>query len=119
MFRPFCHTIVVPGTLAAAIAYAWTAPMDCTLQHVSMVQSNAGNGRVKIGTSADDDIFLTYTDMGLSGTPVEISAPAGGFRYAATPRIKKGDIVKLNLDHDGASGTAAADACIVLTFEEG
>ena len=34
MFRPFCHTIVVPGTLAAAVQYCWTAPMDCTLQHV-------------------------------------------------------------------------------------
>ncbi len=34
MFRPFCHTIVVPGTLAAAVQYTWTAPMDCTLQHV-------------------------------------------------------------------------------------
>ena len=57
--------------------------------------------------------------MGQSGTPVEVSALDGEFRYAATPRIKKGNIVKLSLDHDGASGTAAADACIVLTFEEG
>ena len=84
-----------------------------------MVQSNAGNGRIKIGTSADDDIFLTYTEMGQSLTPVEVVANEGDFRDGATPRIKKGDIVKLNLDYDGASGTAAADACIVLTFEEG
>ncbi len=83
-----------------------------------MVQSNAGDGRVKIGTSADDDIFMQYVAMGQSNTPVEVQAPAG-FRYSATPRIKKGDIVKLSLDYDGASGTAAADACIVLTYEEG
>ena len=118
MFRPFLLTIGIPGTLTANIVFKYKAPMDCTLQHLSTVQSNAGSGTLKFGTSADDDIFLTATAMGVSGTPGELWAP-DDFRYAYTPRIKKGDIVIFTIDFDGPSGTPAADVFIVATFEEG
>ena len=118
MFRPFLVTIGVPGTLAANIVFKYTAPMDCTMQHLSTVQSNAGDGTLKIGTSADDDIFLTAAAMGKSGAPSEKWAP-DDFRFLATPRIKKGDIIVFTIDYDGAGGTAGADVFIVATFEEG
>lgn len=119
MFRKFQQTIVVPGTLTGAVQYVSTIPSACTIQHVSMVQSNAdGNGRVKIGTSVDDDIFLTYTEMGQNGVPVEL-AVATDFRNDVLPHLNDGDILKLYLDHDGAGGTAAQNATIVITFTEG
>jgi hypothetical protein len=119
MLRKFVQTIVVPGTLTGAIQYAATVPSACTIQQVSMVQSNAdGDGRVKIGTSADDDIFLLYTTMGVSGTPVVLAA-AADFRQAVLPHLDPGDILKLYCDHDGAGGTAAQDVTIVITFTEG
>jgi len=118
MFRPFLVTLNIPGTMAANNTFRWTSPMDCTLQHLSLCQSNAGNGTCKVGTSADDDIFLTATAMGVSNTPVEVLAP-DAFRYATTPRIKRGDIVIFTIDYDGAAGTPAADVSIVATFEEG
>ena len=119
MFRPFVMTFHFPGTMSADTTARWTAPMDCTLQHASLNQSNAGSARIKVGTSADDDVFLSLTNAGVSGTPVELFANLGEFRYGATPRIKKGDILVLTVDHDGAAGTAAADLTVVLTFEEG
>jgi len=118
MLRKFTQTIVVPGTLTGAVDYIATIPSACTIQHVSMVQSNAGNARVKIGTSADDDIFLLYTDLGVSGTPVEISV-ATDWRYDALPHLADGDILQIYIDHDGAAGTAAADVTMVITFTEG
>jgi len=118
MLRKFTQTIVVPGTLSGPVQYVATIPSACTIQHVSMVQSNAGDGRVQIGTSADDDIFLFLTTLGVSGTPVELSV-ATDFRNDVKPHLVAGDILKLYVDHDGASGTAADDVTIVITFTEG
>lgn len=118
MFRKFVQTIVVPGTLTGPVQYTATIPSPCTIQHVSMCQSNAGAGRIKIGLSTDDDVFLVYTNMGITGTPVEL-AVATDFRYDALPHLDKGDILKIYLDHDGAGGTAADDATLVITFTEG
>jgi len=83
-----------------------------------MVQSNAGDARVKIGTSDDDDILLLYTTLGVSGTPVVLSC-ADDFRNDVLPHLDAGDILKIYVDHDGASGTAADDVTIVITFTEG
>jgi len=120
MFRKFCQTIVVPGTLTGPVLYTVTMPSACTIQHVSMVQSNAGgDGRIKIGTPDDDDIFLIYTDMGVSNVPVVLSGPAD-FRYSRLPHLAAGDILKIYVDHDGEeSGTPADDVTIVITFTEG
>jgi hypothetical protein len=118
MLRKFVQTIVIPGTLSAAVQYVATVPSDCTIRHISMVQSNAGDARVKIGTSADDDEFLTYTTLGVSGTPVVLDA-ATDFRYDAFPRLEKDDVLKIYIDHDGIGGTAAQDVTFVLTFQEG
>ena len=118
MLRKFTQTILIPGTLSAPIQYVATIPSPCTIQHISMVQSNAGSARIKIGTSTDDDEFLTYTDLGASGTPVELEAPTD-FRYDAKPHLEDGDIFEVYVDHDGAAGTAADDVTIVITFTEG
>ncbi|MCJ7737450.1 MAG: hypothetical protein MUQ10_09075 [Anaerolineae bacterium] len=119
MFRKFCQTIVVPGTLTGPVSYTATIPSACTIQHVSLCQSNAlGAGRVKMGLSTDDDIFLTYKTMGVSNVPVVLEVPTD-FRNSILPHLAAGDILKLYLDHDGASSTAAQDATIVITFTEG
>jgi len=118
MLGKFTMTIVVPGTLAAAVTFKTTIPSPCTLQHLSMVQSNAGNARVKIGTSADDDAYLAYTEAGQSGTPVTKSA-LSDWIGAARPHLAKDEIFAVYVDHDGDGGTAAADLTMVLTFTEG
>ena len=119
MLRKFIHTIVIPGTLSAGAQYVATIPTPCTIQHVSMVQSNAdGDGRIRIGNSGDNDCYLVYTPMGVSGTPVELKIPAD-FRYDVYPHLAAGEIFKIYIDHDGAGGTAAQDVTIVITFTEG
>ena len=118
MFRKFAHTIVVPGTLSAPVQYTATMPSACTIQQVSMVQSNAGNGRAKMGLSTDDDTFLIYTEMGQTNVPVVLEDEAD-FRSSVRPHLAAGDILKFYIDHDGASGTAADDVTVVITFTEG
>ena len=119
MLRKFVQTIVVPGTLTGPVQYVATIPSPCTIQHISMVQSNAdGDGRVKIGLSTDDDIFSTYVTMGVSGVPVELAC-ADDFQSDVLPHLDAGDIFKLYCDHDGDAGTAAQDVTIVITFTEG
>ena len=118
MLGKFVMTIVIPGTLAAAVDFKTTIPSPCTLQHLSMVQSNAGSARVKIGTSSDDDAYLAYTNVGISGTPVVLSA-LSDWIGSVRPHLSKDEVFAVSVDHDGDGGTAADDLTIVLTFSEG
>jgi hypothetical protein len=120
----FTQAYHVPGTLAADLAIKWTAPFDCTLLHVSAVGSNANNGLLTIGDSADPDEYLTSSSIGDSGTPAEFDGDdfvdtAGNTHGRYYPRIVDGTIVAIALDHDGVGGTATHDFTLVLTFAEG
>ena len=117
MDRIFQQTYHVPGTLAANLDIRFTAPMDCTLLHVSAVASNDSDATLAIGTSDDTDEFLTAAAIGDSQVPVEKTRT--DFEGDQYPRIQDGDVVVLTLDFDGAGGTAAQNVTIVLTFAEG
>lgn len=117
MQRLFQTIFHFPGTLAANITPKWTSPINCTLIHVSAVASNNSDATLKIGTSADDDIFLVAAVIGDSGTPVEFERSS--FVGTQFPRIADGDIIIVTLDFDGAAGTAAANVTIEMTFLEG
>lgn len=120
----FVHSYHIAGTLAANITIYFTVPANCSLEHVSVVGSNANDATLKIGTSGDDDGYKTAAAIGDSGTPVEWDLDNfdgalltdAGKEY---PHILDGTIVVLTLDFDGAGGTAAANVTIVLTFSEG
>ena len=124
MHRKFVQTIHVPGSLAANMDVRWTVPSDCTLVHVSAVASNDSDATLALGTSADADGFLEACVIGDSQTPVEkevadfdgaLLSDAGNEH----PRLSDGDIFVATVDYDGASGTAADDLTLVLTFQEG
>jgi hypothetical protein len=117
MQRKFTQAFHIPGTLAADIAIVFTAPSDCQLVHTSAVASNDSDATLKIGTTSSDAAYLAAGVIGDSNVPVEKERT--DFVDSQFPRISDGDIVKVSLDHDGAAGTAAADATIVLTFVEG
>ncbi len=122
MQRKFSHAFHVPGTLSADIAIKFTAPSDCTLVHVSAVSSNDSDALLTIGTSADADGYVTSGVIGDSGVPVEKAAItdfAGALAGSQFPHIADGVIVVVDVDYDGASGTAANDLTVVLTFVEG
>ena len=122
MNRVFQQAYHIPGTLSADIAIKFTAPFDCQLVHVSAVASNDSDATLKVGTSADDDGYLTAAVIGDSGTPAEkegISDFVGALADSQFPHIVDGTIVTVDLDHDGATGTAAQNVTIVLTFTEG
>ncbi len=117
MFTPVQQVIHITGTLSANVAYRFTAHADMTLKHISAVQSNAGDATLKIGTSADDDLYMTATAVGQSGTPAEFDRD--DFVDDEVKQIRKGTIVVLTVDHDGDGGTAAADLTLVATFTPG
>lgn len=124
MNRIFQQSYHIPGTLAANVSIKFTAPCDCTLLHVSAVGSNANDGKLTIGDSADADEYLTSSAIGDSGTPAEFDGndfvdTAGATHTKYYPRIVDGTIVVIGLDYDGAGGTATDDFTIVLTFAEG
>lgn len=125
MQRKFQQALHIPGTLGADLNIRSTVPSNCTLVHVSAVASNNSDATLALGTSADTDGFLAACVIGDSNTPVE--KDVGDFDGALltidtdleVPRLSDGDILVIILDHDGASGTAAADVTIILTFVEG
>lgn len=126
MQRKFQQAFHIPGSLSANLNIRSTVPSNCTLVHVSAVASNDSDATLAIGTSADTDGFLAACVIGDSATPVE--KDVGDFDGALltlgasddeVPRLSDGDILVIVVDFDGASGTAADDLTLILTFVEG
>ena len=124
MQRVFQQAYHVTGTLGANVVARFTAPCNCTLLHVSAVASNDSDATIIVGDSADTDEYLQSAVIGDSGTPVEFDSADfrdtdGNQQTRYYPRIAVGTIVVVTVDFDGASGTAADDLTVVLTFAEG
>jgi hypothetical protein len=113
----FAHSFHIPGTLTANLNIRFTVPKDCQLLHVSASNSAATNGTFILGTSADDDAYLTTADIGDSNVPNEFTK--ANFVGTEYPHIVDGTIFVITVDYDGASGTAAANFTLILTFAEG
>ena len=119
MLRTFQQSWYISGTLAANHVIIFKAPFDMQLVHVSLVNTSANAGTLKIGDGSDDDCYLAAENFGVSSTPAEVSTFAGfdgvtaGSQY---PHIADGGIVKITIT-DHASHMAAA--AVVLTFTEG
>ena len=120
----FCVSWHIGGTLSANQSFRWVAPFDASLIHAQAVASNNSDATIYMGTSADDNGYLTSTTIGDSGTPAEWDLDDwdgalitnAGKDY---PHVTDGTIVLVTLDYDGASGTAAQNVSITLTFSEG
>lgn len=117
MFNVFTISYYIPGTLAANHVLEFVAPFDCQLVHAQAHQSNDGSATLKIGTSSDDDAYLAEAAIGDSNAPAEWDRD--NFVGTQFPHIADGTVVVLTLDYDGASGTAAQNAQILLTLCEG
>jgi hypothetical protein len=113
----FAHSFHIPGTLTANLNIRFTVPKDCQLLHVSASNSAATSGTFILGTSADDDAYLTTSDIGDSNVPNEFDLD--NFVGSQFPHIVDGTIFVVTVDYDGAAGTAAANLTLILTFLEG
>lgn len=108
----------IPGTLAANINIRFTAPFDMRLIHSSAVASNNSDATLILGISTDTDSILASTTIGDTNVPSEKTV-ANWATTNPTGQVYDGEVFCATLDFDGSSGTAAADATIVLTFLEG
>jgi hypothetical protein len=117
MFNVFTIGYYIPGTLAANHVLEFVAPFDCQLIHAQAHQSNDGSATLKIDTSSDDDAYLAESAIGDSNVPAEWDRD--NFVGTQFPHIADGTVVVLTLDYDGAAGTAAQNAQILLTLTQG
>ncbi len=119
MQRVFTQTIFLGPALAANHNVNFKLPMDVQLVHVSLCNSSANAGTLKIGNSDDDDGYLAAENFGVSGAPAVVSTPAGfdgAVAAGAYPHIAAGTVVILTItDHV----SHMANAAVVLTFTEG
>jgi hypothetical protein len=115
----FQQTIHLGPTLAANHTFNFKTPFDMQLIHVSLCNSTANAGTLKIGSTSDDDYYLAAENFGVSGTPAEVSTPAGFDGVGAGgayPHIPKGTVVSiLTTDH----ASHMANVCVVLTWTFG
>ena len=119
MQRTFQQVYTLGPTLAANHIFVFKAPFDMQLVHVSLGNSTANAGTLKIGDDSDDDCYLAAETFGVSGTPLQVATFAGfdgadaGSQF---PHIDDGDLVKVTItDH----ASHMANVCVVLTFTEG
>ncbi|MGB9673650.1 MAG: hypothetical protein ACPL3P_05890 [Anaerolineales bacterium] len=117
MENVFTHTFHIPGTLAANVIPVVSIPFDCSLVHVSAVASNTNDATLKVGSTLDDDAFVSAFAIGDGNVPVVKSRK--DFVEGQYPHLPAGTNLMLTLDYDGAGGTAAQNVTIVLTFTKG
>ena len=117
MLNKFTQTICIPGALTADFIARFTVPSDCSLVHVS-AYCTTQDATLKIGTSDDDDAYLTSTTV-TKATDTEIDlddfvddASTGD---AAFPHPTDGTVVLVTVGH----GSNCVDLTVVLTFTEG
>ena len=102
MQRVFSTPFAVMGTLAANWAIEFVCPFDMQLVHVSVSTSNTNNGTIKIGSSSDDDAYLTVQDL---PDDDQDEYERTVFVGEQLPLISTGSVVVVTVDFDGASVT--------------
>lgn len=113
----FTHSVHLHGTLAANANGRFVLPFDCSLLRVSSVASNDSSATLLVGTTTDDDAYLTAATIGDSEVPVTKSR--ADFVGGEFPHILAGTVLEWLLDYDGSAGTAAQNVTIVFWFSEG
>jgi hypothetical protein len=110
----FAQTVYLGPTLAANHTFNFLAPFDIQLVKVSAGNSTANAGKLDIGNSSDDDIYLDNQDFGVSGTPVAYGQSS--FVGGQFPHIAAGTNVKITItDH----ASHMANVAVVMYFSPG
>jgi hypothetical protein len=90
---------------------------------VSACSSNDSDATLKVGTTSDDDGYLTAAVIGDSGAPAEKTrTDFAGALVSPTqqyPHIADGTVVMFTLDFDGSSGTAGQNVTITAILTPG
>lgn len=113
--------IVIPvhlhGTLGANASGRFSLPFGALLEAVESVASNDSDATLKVGTTSDDDAYLTAHTIGDSEVPV--TKKAADFVGAQAPYLTAGTVLEWTLDFDGSAGTAAQNVTLLFIFAEG
>ncbi len=113
----FTIPIHLHATLAANASGRFVLPFDCQLVRVSSVASNNSDATLLVGTTGDDDAYLTAHTIGDSEVPA--TKTRADFVGGEFPHLSAGTVLEWLLDFDGSTGTAAQNVTIVFWFTEG
>jgi hypothetical protein len=115
MKQTFQQSYNLGPTLAANHTYNFKCHSDCQLIHASACNSTANQGTLDVGSTSDPDAYLDALSFGASGTPA-VADTFDDFVGGQFPHFAKGDVISVLITN---SGTAMANAYVVLTFTEG
>jgi hypothetical protein len=113
----FTIPVHLHGTLAANASGRFELPFASQLVRVSSVASNNSDATLLVGTTSDDDAYLTAHTIGDSEAPV--TKGRADFVGGEYPHLAAGTVLEWLLDFDGSAGTAAQNVTIVFWFTEG
>ena len=119
MNRIFTVTLNTVGALASSPVFAMKFPFDVQLLALSISNSSANAGSVKVGATGDDDCYLAAETAGVSNacTIVDKWDEFDGVTAAGQyPHIDANTTILVTItDH----ASHMADVIVVLTFAEG
>ncbi len=123
MQRVFSYQINLGPALAANHTFNFKLPFDAQLTYISVGNSSANAGTLKVGSEADDDGYLAATNIGVSGAVVEVKTPAAftgalltGAANGQFPHIAAGSVISFTItDH----ASHCANVCMLALFTEG
>ena len=116
MNRVFTMAFHIPGTLSADAAIKFVMPFGAQLIHVQGVATNDSDATLKVGTSADDDGYITAFTIGDSSTYQMIFGDAMDAQIVkkdGRPRVRDSsfrDDIVLNADRIFIQGEVEAQA---------
>ena len=93
----FAERIHGHGTLSADMIVHRRLLKAATLVGVDASATTAAVGTVKVGTDADDDLYLVAKDVGASNTPKVYGR--ADFVGAEYPHIPAGTVLKITVAH--------------------
>lgn len=117
------HVVHLHGTLAAnasGVIPAWSN-IGVKLLEVAASSSNAGDATLKIGTTTDDDAYMTAKAIGVSSAPIwftvtNFDGVLADSLHITCPQHAPKTVFTWTLDFDGDGGVAAANVDLVFTL---
>jgi len=107
------------GTLSANHTFTWTVPAPgFHVKEVSEKASNDSDATTTLGISSDTDSILASAVIGDSDTP-SVKTRSDFASTNPDGELNENDVMVWSIDHDGVSGTAAANVSVVITLLPG
>jgi len=111
----FTMTFWQQGTITGDMTFDFKLPFPVQLVAVSAICAT-NNAAIRVGTSADDDLYVNATDGAITAGTVTLLDAKGDFVGDQYPHVDAETQFRVTVDHTGSNPT---NWCAVLTFTKG